>query len=302
MENEEDPVKRQQRCWAYSLFPILGLSQPHRHGKKEANSKKMETMEKTEIIKVLQQLGVGFGNLIATRENISLGYQPKMSDQAESLECGMFGSGYNKQKLSLFYINVIKYSYREDKLREQKEQHMDNWSQRQWIVEWQYCYRRHIRHSGCVYSYNSYGVTHKYRNEDPISPPYTKCVQIWLFNHCWHVDLSETLDAPTPRTSPRSPAGNTLQVSLRYFKGLCFNINLVEVILKEVCVSVLVYLNKFSKDEFCLQLSEGSYSKIQKKACPATMLKRQTTNDTITEVPPASIQYVASAVSRSKVA
>ncbi|GJT22373.1 inter-alpha-trypsin inhibitor heavy chain-related protein [Tanacetum coccineum] len=41
----------------------------------------METMEKTEIIKVLQQLGVGFGNLIATMENIPLGYQPKFPDQ-----------------------------------------------------------------------------------------------------------------------------------------------------------------------------------------------------------------------------
>ncbi|PWA59616.1 hypothetical protein CTI12_AA390180 [Artemisia annua] len=37
-------------------------------------------MEKTEIVKVLQQLGVGFGNLIATMENILLGYQPKLSD------------------------------------------------------------------------------------------------------------------------------------------------------------------------------------------------------------------------------
>ncbi|PWA36756.1 inter-alpha-trypsin inhibitor heavy chain-related protein [Artemisia annua] len=47
----------------------------------------METMEKTEIIKVLEQLGVGFGNLIAMMENISLGYQPKLSDHAESLVC-----------------------------------------------------------------------------------------------------------------------------------------------------------------------------------------------------------------------
>lgn len=41
-------------------------------GKKEGSSKKMEPMEKTEIVKVLQQLGVCFGNLIAMMENILL--------------------------------------------------------------------------------------------------------------------------------------------------------------------------------------------------------------------------------------
>ncbi|GJR97819.1 inter-alpha-trypsin inhibitor heavy chain-related protein [Tanacetum coccineum] len=56
-----------------------------KHGKKEASSKKTETTEKTEMIKVLQQLGVGFGNLIATMENIPPGFQPKLPDQAEML-------------------------------------------------------------------------------------------------------------------------------------------------------------------------------------------------------------------------
>ena len=52
-------------------------------GKKEGSSKNTEITEKTEMIKVLRQLGVGFGNLIATMENIPPGFQPKLPDQAE---------------------------------------------------------------------------------------------------------------------------------------------------------------------------------------------------------------------------
>ncbi|GJY54582.1 hypothetical protein Tco_0446246 [Tanacetum coccineum] len=37
------------------------------------------------MIKVLQQLGVGFGNLITLMDNIPPGYQPKLLDQAEML-------------------------------------------------------------------------------------------------------------------------------------------------------------------------------------------------------------------------
>nr|XP_043624397.1 inter alpha-trypsin inhibitor, heavy chain 4-like [Erigeron canadensis] len=52
---------------------------------KEINLPKKETTEKARMIKVLQRLGVGFGDLIATRENTPPGYEPKLPDQAEML-------------------------------------------------------------------------------------------------------------------------------------------------------------------------------------------------------------------------
>ncbi|XP_071742419.1 uncharacterized protein [Rutidosis leptorrhynchoides] len=55
-----------------------------KQGKKETNTQKMEKSSAA-MIKVLQPLGVGFGNLIATIENIPPGYEPKLPDQAEML-------------------------------------------------------------------------------------------------------------------------------------------------------------------------------------------------------------------------
>lgn len=54
-------------------------------GKKETSSQKVEVMGKARMIKVLQQLGVGFGNMIATIENTPPDYEPKLPDQAEMM-------------------------------------------------------------------------------------------------------------------------------------------------------------------------------------------------------------------------
>ncbi|KAL8215481.1 hypothetical protein R6Q57_022318 [Mikania cordata] len=54
-------------------------------GIKKGKKETVEIKEKSEIIKVLQHVGVGFGNLIATIENTPLGYEPKLPDQAEML-------------------------------------------------------------------------------------------------------------------------------------------------------------------------------------------------------------------------
>lgn len=45
----------------------------------------IEIREKSEMIKILQRVGVGFGNVIATIENTPPGYEPKLPDQAEML-------------------------------------------------------------------------------------------------------------------------------------------------------------------------------------------------------------------------
>ncbi|PWA64733.1 hypothetical protein CTI12_AA342050 [Artemisia annua] len=62
-------------------------------------------------------------------------------------------------------------------------------------------------------------------------------------------DLSETQDAPTPRTSSRSPAGKSYNVLRGYMEYFC-SVLTFGFALKEVCVSVLGYLNRFSKGEF----------------------------------------------------
>lgn len=56
-----------------------------KHGKKETTPKKTEVTEKTEMIKVLHHMGVGFGDLVATNENTPPGFEPKLPDQAEML-------------------------------------------------------------------------------------------------------------------------------------------------------------------------------------------------------------------------
>ncbi|KAJ9538610.1 hypothetical protein OSB04_031343 [Centaurea solstitialis] len=58
-----------------------------KQGKKESvvPPQKVEVTKKSQMIKVLPHLGVGFGNLIATMENTPPGYEPKLPDQAEML-------------------------------------------------------------------------------------------------------------------------------------------------------------------------------------------------------------------------
>ncbi|KAJ0676729.1 putative von Willebrand factor, type A, von Willebrand factor A-like domain superfamily [Helianthus annuus] len=54
-------------------------------GTKKGKKESVEIREKVEMIKVLQRVGMGFGNLIATIENTPQGYEPKLPDQAEML-------------------------------------------------------------------------------------------------------------------------------------------------------------------------------------------------------------------------
>ncbi|XP_076888220.1 uncharacterized protein LOC143538588 [Bidens hawaiensis] len=54
-------------------------------GVKKGKKESIEIREKCEMIRVLQRLGVGFGNLVATIENTPPGYEPKLPDQAEML-------------------------------------------------------------------------------------------------------------------------------------------------------------------------------------------------------------------------
>ncbi|KAI3711511.1 hypothetical protein L1987_70049 [Smallanthus sonchifolius] len=54
-------------------------------GSKKGKKESIEVREKSEMIRVLQRLGVGFGSLIATIENTPPGYEPKLPDQAEML-------------------------------------------------------------------------------------------------------------------------------------------------------------------------------------------------------------------------
>ncbi|KAK1413822.1 hypothetical protein QVD17_29558 [Tagetes erecta] len=70
------------------LLETLQVQEKHAStssGTKKGKPESIEIREKCEMIKVLQRVGVGFGNLIATIENTPPGYEPKLPDQAEML-------------------------------------------------------------------------------------------------------------------------------------------------------------------------------------------------------------------------
>ncbi|KAK9060839.1 hypothetical protein SSX86_021545 [Deinandra increscens subsp. villosa] len=69
----------------YTRMVLLETVQVQEKHASTSSGTKKGSIEKTEMIKVLQRVGVGFGNLIATIENTPPGYEPKLPDQAEML-------------------------------------------------------------------------------------------------------------------------------------------------------------------------------------------------------------------------